>query len=175
MDDGSKADTQIKMSEREITLNVSVENKEETKIKAPKNVEIKMDNSGNSTLKVSENSEVIAKRDGKVEVKHKDLNIEVTSNGANVEVSEDKTITISKKNTTIEIKPNGEIKATITNFNGIKYDFNFPQNSNNKGATIEEGALVGKYKALSNFFIVKDKTYTRGVTYGNVIPNLPKI
>jgi hypothetical protein len=174
LDDGTKADTQIKIGEKELNLNISINGKD-TKIKTPSNIELSMDNKGNSTLKIDKDIEVIAKRDGKVEVKSKDFYLEIKSNGANLVVSEDKTITISKETiidnkitiATIEIQPNGEVKASITNSNGIKYDFNFPQDSNSKGAIFDGNALVGKYKALSGFFVVKDKTYTRGITFGD--------
>ncbi len=179
LSDGKKADTQIKLTDKEFNLNISIiegdKNSDETNLKAPSDIEVTMDNNGNTTLKVDEGVEVTAKRDGKIEVKHKDLNIKVKSNGANIEISEDKTITITKENTTvdnqtsiatIEIKANGEIKASITNSNGIKYDFNFPTDSNTKGATIENGALVGEYKALSKFFMIKDNSYQRGLIQG---------
>ncbi len=179
LSNGTKANTQIKLSDKEFNLNVSIlgedKNSNDTNIKAPSDIEVTMDSSGNSTLKVDNDIEVIAKRDGKVGIKHKDLNIEVKSSGANIEISENKTITISKENidsnnkktiSTITITADGEITANIINSNGVKQAFNFPIDSNNKGAKLENNALVGEYKALSEFFIVKDNSYTRGVNYG---------
>ncbi len=175
LENGTEANTQIKLSDKEFNLNVSILGEDEnTNIKAPSDIELTMDSSGNSTLKVDNDIEVIAKRDGKVEIKHKDLNIEIQSNGSNIEIDEDKKITISKEViinnkkvvSTIEIQSNGEVSASIINSNGTKQAFNFPIDSNHKGAKLENNALVGEYKALSEFFIVKDNSYTRGVNYG---------
>lgn|GEM_PF-4612493 len=170
-----KADSQIELSNQELALNIAIKesNKKigETKLKAPSNAKLIMDSSGNSIITTDSGVEIEAKRDGGVKVNHNQFNIDIKEYGSSVEISEDSSITITKNSganiSKIQIKPTGEIEAKLIKPSGVEYNFDFPINSNNKNIVLDNSALVGEYKALDRFFIVKDNNYKRAIQYGN--------
>ncbi len=161
-----------------IEINLKDDKKEiKTLLEFTRDGVVEIDSNGNvkQTFTTNDNEvELEAKNSGEVIIRHNDLNLEVNS-GSNIVVNDDKTIEISKEinidgknvNTKINIDTNGEVNAKIEYSNGESVTFNFPTNSNTKGAILEDGALIGEYKALSKFFIVKDNNYNRGVNYGS--------